>query len=213
MDLDCRCALEDIRAGSCVVQGDIGIEDMGDGYQGSDWHVNTGHHGDLMSAHYRIKKSIRTFIVYPWPSVQSSSSLALPAPGSPHMLSSSSTSPQCRCATSTSASTSRSTVSTKSTTRSGRPTPSTRIGSVCQSRLYPLHLISFFFQQLLDDLEPLIAEGGLILDWHTCEAFPERWADLVVVLRCDHTRLWERLEKRFVPSDISLITRKLTRFI
>ncbi|KAF5312079.1 hypothetical protein D9619_003146 [Psilocybe cf. subviscida] len=53
--------------------------------------------------------------------------------------------------------------------------------------------------RLLDDLEPLIAEGGLILDWHTCEAFPERWADLVVVLRCDHTRLWERLEKRGYP--------------
>ncbi|KAF8973888.1 P-loop containing nucleoside triphosphate hydrolase protein [Flammula alnicola] len=52
---------------------------------------------------------------------------------------------------------------------------------------------------LLDDLEPLIAEGGLILDWHTCEAFPERWADLVVVLRCNHTKLWERLEKRGYP--------------
>ncbi|TCD66369.1 factor activating pos9 [Steccherinum ochraceum] len=50
--------------------------------------------------------------------------------------------------------------------------------------------------RLLDELEPLVAEGGLVLDWHTCELFPERWADLVVVLRCDHTRLWERLEKR-----------------
>lgn len=52
--------------------------------------------------------------------------------------------------------------------------------------------------QLLDDLEPQVAQGGLILDWHTCEAFPERWADLVVVLRCDHTKLWERLEARWV---------------
>ena len=50
--------------------------------------------------------------------------------------------------------------------------------------------------QLLDELEPLASEGGIILDWHTCEIFPERWADLVVVLRCDHTKLWERLEKR-----------------
>ncbi|PPR03161.1 hypothetical protein CVT26_008012 [Gymnopilus dilepis] len=50
--------------------------------------------------------------------------------------------------------------------------------------------------RLLDELEPLAAAGGLILDWHTCEAFPERWADLVVVLRCDHTKLWDRLEKR-----------------
>ncbi|KAJ6627129.1 P-loop containing nucleoside triphosphate hydrolase protein [Mycena sp. CBHHK59/15] len=53
--------------------------------------------------------------------------------------------------------------------------------------------------KLLDELEPLVAAGGVILDWHTCEAFPERWADLVVVLRCDHTQLWERLEKRNYP--------------
>lgn len=39
-------------------------------------------------------------------------------------------------------------------------------------------------------------DGGLILDWHTCDAYPERWVDLVVVLTCDHTKLWTRLEKR-----------------
>lgn len=38
--------------------------------------------------------------------------------------------------------------------------------------------------------------GGLILDWHSCEAYPERWIDLVVVLRCNHEILWKRLEKR-----------------
>jgi adenylate kinase len=38
--------------------------------------------------------------------------------------------------------------------------------------------------------------GGLILDWHSCEAYPERWVDLVVVLRCNHEILWKRLEKR-----------------
>ncbi|KAI0724431.1 P-loop containing nucleoside triphosphate hydrolase protein [Cerioporus squamosus] len=53
--------------------------------------------------------------------------------------------------------------------------------------------------KLLDELEPLASEGGIILDWHTCELFPERWADLVVVLRCDHTKLWDRLEKRGYP--------------
>lgn len=36
------------------------------------------------------------------------------------------------------------------------------------------------------------------MDWHTCDIFPERWIDLVVVLRCDHALLWTRLEKRFV---------------
>lgn len=40
--------------------------------------------------------------------------------------------------------------------------------------------------------------GGLILDWHSCEAYPERWIDLVVVLRCNHEALWKRLEKRWV---------------
>ena len=40
--------------------------------------------------------------------------------------------------------------------------------------------------------------GGLILDWHTCDAWPERWIDLVIVLRCDHQLLWKRLEKRYV---------------
>lgn len=57
-------------------------------------------------------------------------------------------------------------------------------------------LLRLVSEQLLDELEPIVAEGGIVLDWHTCEAFPERWADLVVVLRCDHTKLWERLEKR-----------------
>jgi adenylate kinase len=52
---------------------------------------------------------------------------------------------------------------------------------------------------VVDELEPLIqAGGGLILDWHTCDAFPERWIDLVVVLQCNHTQLWDRLEARCV---------------
>ncbi|EIN13487.1 P-loop containing nucleoside triphosphate hydrolase protein [Punctularia strigosozonata HHB-11173 SS5] len=53
--------------------------------------------------------------------------------------------------------------------------------------------------KLLDELEPIASQGGVILDWHTCELFPERWADLVVVLRCNHTQLWDRLEKRGYP--------------
>lgn len=51
-------------------------------------------------------------------------------------------------------------------------------------------------EQLLDHLEPFLEEGGCILDWHSCEIFPERLIDLVVVLRCDHSTLWSRLEKR-----------------
>ncbi|KAG9312724.1 P-loop containing nucleoside triphosphate hydrolase protein [Chiua virens] len=53
--------------------------------------------------------------------------------------------------------------------------------------------------KVLDELEPLVSAGGIVLDWHTCDIFPERWADLVVVLRCNHTLLWDRLEKRGYP--------------
>jgi hypothetical protein len=52
--------------------------------------------------------------------------------------------------------------------------------------------------QLLDELEIVQQSGAKILDWHTCDMFPERWIDLVVVLRCDHAQLWNRLEKRCV---------------
>jgi len=50
--------------------------------------------------------------------------------------------------------------------------------------------------KVIDELEPIVADGGVILDWHTCDIFPESWVDLVVVLRCNHSLLWERLEKR-----------------
>jgi adenylate kinase len=52
--------------------------------------------------------------------------------------------------------------------------------------------------QLLDHLEslPLHSTGGYILDWHACDLFPERWIDLVIVLRCDSTLLYDRLTAR-----------------
>ncbi|KAI0263100.1 P-loop containing nucleoside triphosphate hydrolase protein [Gloeopeniophorella convolvens] len=53
--------------------------------------------------------------------------------------------------------------------------------------------------KVVDELEPLASAGGLILDWHTCDVFPERWVDLVVVLQCNHTQLWNRLEARGYP--------------
>lgn len=76
-------------------------------------------------------------------------------------------------------------------------------------------LLIHLLEQLLDALDPLFpslasasdpssdpsasSKGGVILDYHTCDIFPERWVDLVVVLRCDHSVLWERLEARSVP--------------
>ena len=34
------------------------------------------------------------------------------------------------------------------------------------------------------------------MDYHGCDFFPERWFDIVFVLRCDNTLLYTRLEKR-----------------
>ncbi|KAJ4363318.1 factor activating pos9 [Ascochyta clinopodiicola] len=52
--------------------------------------------------------------------------------------------------------------------------------------------------KLLDYLEErnISDEGGNILDWHACDLFPERWIDLVIVLRCDSTVLYDRLTAR-----------------
>jgi adenylate kinase len=51
---------------------------------------------------------------------------------------------------------------------------------------------------LLDHLEStsLNSTGGYILDWHACDLFPERWIDLVIVVRCDSTLLYDRLVAR-----------------
>ena len=52
--------------------------------------------------------------------------------------------------------------------------------------------------KVLDHLENVIDKGGNILDWHSSEIFPQSWLDLVIVLRCDHQILWNRLEQRLV---------------
>lgn len=48
----------------------------------------------------------------------------------------------------------------------------------------------------LDALEDDIENGGLILDYHGVDLFPEDWFDLVVVLTTDNTILYSRLEDR-----------------
>lgn len=50
--------------------------------------------------------------------------------------------------------------------------------------------------QVCDALEDLVAEGGMVVDHHGCDFFPERWFDLVIVLQTDNTLLYERLEQR-----------------
>ncbi len=45
-------------------------------------------------------------------------------------------------------------------------------------------------------LESIMAAGGAVIDSHTVDFFPERWFDLVAVLRCDNDVLYPRLEAR-----------------
>lgn len=52
---------------------------------------------------------------------------------------------------------------------------------------------------VIDELEDQMSQGGNIVDYHGCEFFPERWFDIVFVLRTDNTVLYERLEKRGYP--------------
>lgn len=51
---------------------------------------------------------------------------------------------------------------------------------------------------MLDELEDQMSEGGILLEYHSCEFFPERWIDAVFVLRTDNGILYDRLEKRYV---------------
>merc|ERR1711881_2196 len=56
--------------------------------------------------------------------------------------------------------------------------------------------------KLLDDLEERVGNGrseSSVVDYHHSELFPERWFDLVVVLRVDSDALWKRLESRNYP--------------
>ena len=34
------------------------------------------------------------------------------------------------------------------------------------------------------------------MEFHSCDFFPERWFQLVVLLRCDNTNLYDRLQER-----------------
>ena len=61
-------------------------------------------------------------------------------------------------------------------------------------------VILLIFRQLLDSLEDEIPRGGVIIDWHACDLFPERWIDLVVVLRSNSTTLYDRLQARKYPN-------------
>lgn len=53
--------------------------------------------------------------------------------------------------------------------------------------------------KVVDALEDELSAGGCIVDYHSCDFFPERWFDLVLVLQTDNTVLYNRLEARGYP--------------
>jgi len=64
-------------------------------------------------------------------------------------------------------------------------------------------LDTFFLDEdkLLDYMEVMLKkydeeESGVICDYHSCELFPERWFDLILVLRANTDVLFDRLSKR-----------------
>jgi adenylate kinase len=50
--------------------------------------------------------------------------------------------------------------------------------------------------QLIDEMEDKMGHGGKIVDYHGCDFFPERWFDIVFVLRANNTVLYDRLAHR-----------------
>ncbi|KAI9558536.1 hypothetical protein GHT06_015324 [Daphnia sinensis] len=50
--------------------------------------------------------------------------------------------------------------------------------------------------KILDLMEDQMTDGGIIVDYHGCDFFPERWFDIVFVLRTNNTALFDRLSKR-----------------
>jgi adenylate kinase len=49
---------------------------------------------------------------------------------------------------------------------------------------------------VLDALEPIMAAGGVVVDHHSSDWFPQRWFQAIVVLRADTAVLYDRLEAR-----------------
>lgn len=59
-----------------------------------------------------------------------------------------------------------------------------------------LQCLPHFLLQILDDLEDQMEDGGVVVEHHSNDFFPERWFDLVIVLRTNNTVLYDRLQAR-----------------
>ncbi|KAH0628054.1 hypothetical protein JD844_008728, partial [Phrynosoma platyrhinos] len=50
--------------------------------------------------------------------------------------------------------------------------------------------------RVIDEMEDKMCDGGVIVDYHSCDFFPERWFNIVFVLRTENSFLYDRLESR-----------------
>lgn len=50
--------------------------------------------------------------------------------------------------------------------------------------------------EVLDRLEGIMKDGGVVLDYHSVDWFPERWIQMAVVLQCRTEVLYDRLVDR-----------------
>lgn len=62
---------------------------------------------------------------------------------------------------------------------------------------------------MCDELEAIMEGGGIIVDYHGCDFFPERWFDRVVVLQTENSVLYDRLTKRSVSNPFFVIESSL----
>ena len=54
---------------------------------------------------------------------------------------------------------------------------------------------------VLDFMEPLMVSGGVVVDFHSSDFFPERFFDVVIVLRTSNDVLYKRYEERGYNED------------
>jgi len=72
---------------------------------------------------------------------------------------------------------------------------------IIQKRLYTavnetFNVPEFDEDMVCDELEPLMQQGGVILEFHSSDFFPQRWFRHVVLLRTNNTELYDRLAAR-----------------
>mmetsp|Transcript_8555 Transcript_8555/g.25709 ORF Transcript_8555/g.25709 Transcript_8555/m.25709 type:complete len:153 (-) Transcript_8555:287-745(-) len=70
--------------------------------------------------------------------------------------------------------------------------------------VFVLVLLGHSDVQILDELEDRMVKGGVVVDYHSSDWFPERWFSVVVVPTCSNGVLHDRLAARgYSPEKIT----------